>query len=128
MILYVFVRYGQILSLLMDITIYRYCPIFKKRFYKHFYKHSSSFRNREEEHSTTLSTYIWKLADENKNFTIKWSCIDRGKEFDPSTRKCLLCLKEKYHIIHHPTGSTLNTRSELFSTCRHRCDKLLSNI
>jgi hypothetical protein len=74
-----------------------------------------------------LSSYIWKLEDENKNYDIGWEVIDRGKEFNPTSRKCLLCIKEKFHIIHHPAGSTLNSRSELFSTCRHRCDKLLSN-
>ena len=72
---------------------------------------------------TVMPSYIYDV----RNFTMKWSTIDRGKEFNPSTRKCLLCLKEKFHIIFHPAGSTLNTRSELFSTCRHRCARLLSN-
>ena len=110
-----------------DDTINTYTGVTKNTFKKRYYKHASSFRNREEEHSTTLSTHIWKLLDENKNFTMKWRSIDRGKEFNPSTRKCLLCIKEKFHIIYHPAGSTLNMRSELFSTCRHRCAKLLSN-
>ena len=35
---------------------------------------------------------------------LKWRIIDRGEKFNPSTRKCNLCLKEKYHIIFQPSG------------------------
>ena len=31
-----------------------------------------------------------------------------------------LCLREKFCIIFKPEGASLNGRSELFSTCRHR--------
>ena len=61
-------------------------------------------------------------------FEIKWKIIDRGKRFNPSTRKCNLCLKEKYHIIFQPSSASLNKRSELFSTCRHRLQQLLENV
>ena len=63
-------------------------------FKKRYYGHSSSFRNREEEHNTTLSTHIWRLKDEGKRYEIKWKIIDRGKRFNPSTKKCNLCLKK----------------------------------
>ena len=109
-----------------DNTTNTYTGVTKRTFKKRYYGHTSSFRNRSGEHSTTLSAHIWKLSDLDKDYTIRWSTIDRGKEFNPTSRKCLLCLKEKFHIIHHPAGSSLNLRSELFSTCRHRCDKLLS--
>ena len=74
------------------------------------------------------STYKWKLKDENKNFNIRWKIIDRGKKFNQRTRKCNLCLKEKYNIIFKPSGATLNRRSELFSVCTHRWQKLLSKV
>ena len=96
---------------------------FKKRYDGHTY----TFRNRVDS-NTTLSTYIWQLKDENKNYRISWKIIDRGKTFNPSTRKCNLCLKEKYNIIFKPAGATLNKRSELFSVCTHRWQKLLSNV
>lgn len=111
-----------------DDTKSTYTGVTKNTFKRRYYGHTSSFRNRDDNQSTTLSSFIWQLKDENKNYDIGWEVIDRGKEFNPTSRKCLLCMKEKYHIIHHPTGSTLNLRSELFSTCRHRCDKLLSKI
>ena len=51
----------------------------------------------------------------------------RGKAFNPSTRSCQLCLKEKYHIMFTPGGASLNDRREIFSTYRHRTKLLLCN-
>ena len=34
---------------------------------------------------------------------------------------------EKFYILFRPEGATLNKRSELFSTCRHRLSQLLEN-
>ena len=94
---------------------------------KRWYKHRSDFRNREDEHATTLSTHIWKLKDRGENYDISWEIIDRATEFNPTNRKCRLCLKEKYHILFNPSGASLNHRSELYSTCRHRLRLLLAN-
>ena len=100
------------------------CNTFKDR----FYGHRHSFRYRDSKQSTTLSSHIWKLKDKNENFEVKWSIIDRASEFNPVTRKCRLCLKEKYYIIFQPEGASLNQRSELYSTCRHRTKQLLANL
>ena len=92
---------------------------FKKRYY-------AIFENDDHENPTTLSSHIWDLKNKNKNYNIKWSIIDRAKNFNPATKKCRLCLKEKYYIIFQPDGATLNQRSELFSSCRHRLSKTLA--
>ena len=97
-------------------------------FKRRFYSHRQSFEKRKLEHSTTLSSHIWNMKDKNENFDIKWSIVDRAKEFNPVTKKCRLCDKEKYYIIFQPEGAKLNERSELFSTCRHRKKQLLVNI
>ena len=96
---------------------------FKNRFYKHW----QSFNNRELEHSTTLSTHIWELKDRNEPYEVNWSIKGRANKFNPTTKKCRLCIKEKYHIIFQPEDASLNERSELFSTIRHRLRKLLAN-
>ena len=75
----------------------------------------------------TLSTHLEKLFDEKKDFEMSWKIVDQAQDFNPVNRKCWLCLKEKYYIIFQPEGATLNTRSELFSTCRHRLRLLLNN-
>ena len=95
---------------------------FKQRYNSHRY----SFNHRGG-NSTTLSTHLWKLFDEKKDFEMSWKIVDRAQDFNPVNRKCRLCLKEKYYIIFQPEGATLNTRSELFSTCRLRLRLLFNN-
>ena len=92
------------------------------------YRHRSSFKHRKLEHDTALSTHIWNLKDNNHGYQIQWSVVGRAPRFNPITKKCKLCIKEKYHIIFEPEGALLNKRSELFSTCRHRLRDLLLNI
>ena len=104
-----------------------YTGLTSTTFKKRFYKHNDSFNKRDLEHSTTLSTHIWKLKDQGINYDIKWSIIGHASPYNPTTGKCRLCIKEKFNIIFKPEGASLNKRSELFSTCRHRKQKLLIN-
>ena len=104
-----------------------YTGLTSNTFKKRFYKHRDTFKKRDHENPTTLSTHVWDLKDKNQNFELSWSIIDRANDFDPPTRKCRLCLKEKYYIIFQPDGATLNQRSELFATCRHRLRQTLAN-
>ena len=96
-------------------------------FKKRYYSHRNSFNNRNSENSTTLSSHIWNLQDKQEDFDINWRVIDRARVFNPINRRCGLCTKEKYYIIFQPEGATLNQRSELYSTCRHRLRELLAN-
>ena len=105
-----------------------YTGLTKNLFKTRFYKHRESFNTISSDNSTTLSSYIWQLKDRGEPFEINWSIIDKGSPFNPATRVCGLCNKEKYYIIFQPEGASLNLRSELFSTCRHRKQKLLCNL
>ena len=105
-----------------------YTGLTKNTFKTRFYKHRESFKTRSSENSTTLSSHIWKLKDRGDTFNINWSIVDKGTPFNPTTRICGLCNKEKYYIIFEPEGASLNQRSELFSTCRHRKQDLLCNL
>jgi hypothetical protein len=104
-----------------------YTGLTRNTFKQRFYGHRHSFKNRSSEHSTTLSSHIWDLKDKNEDYNVNWSVIGRAIDFNPITRKCRLCIKEKFHIIFQPEGAKLNERSELFSTCRHRKRQLLAN-
>ena len=104
-----------------------YTGLTRNTFKQRFYGHRHSFKNRSSEHSTTLSSHIWDLKDKNEDYNVNWSVIGRASDFNPITRKCRLCIKEKFHIIFQPEGAKLNERSELFSTCRHRKRQLLAN-
>ena len=98
------------------------CNTFKKR----HYKHNSDFNNREN-NGTTLSEHIWKLKDESKSYEISWEIIAKKQAFNPSNKQCKLCLTEKYFITFRSEGASLNKRSEMFATCRHRKKLLLEN-
>ena len=104
-----------------------YTGLTSNTFKKRYYNHRDSFKKQDSEHSTTLSSHIWDLKNKNEDFEIKWRIKDRAAAFNPISRKCNLCLKEKYFIIFQPEGASLNSRSELYSTCRHRLRQLLSN-
>ena len=105
-----------------------YTGVTKNTFKQRFYNHRDSFKSKSSDKSTTLSTFIWKLKDRGEGYNINWSIVDKGTPFNPTTRTCGLCNKEKYYIIFQPEGASLNLRSELFSTCRHRKQKLLCNL
>ena len=104
-----------------------YTGLTSNTFKKRYYNHRDSFKKQTSEHSTTLSSHIWDLKNKNEDFEIKWRIKDRAAAFNPISRKCNLCLKEKYFIIFQPEGASLNSRSELYSTCRHRLRQILAN-
>ena len=87
--------------------------------------HTTDFKYPENENSTTLSGHIHKLKKEGKAHHLKWSLLDRGPVYNPISKKCRLCLLEKFYIIFKTDTASLNRRSELFNTCRHREQKIL---
>ena len=92
-------------------------------FKKRWDKHQSDIRLKRKK--TTLSRYVLKLEEEGKQYSTKWEILDRAPTFNPVTKKCRLCLKEIYYIIFRPDSASLNSRNELFNTCRHRRTDLL---
>ena len=93
-----------------------------KNFKKRLYGHHAAERNIEKRSSTKLSGYLWSLKLNNPAipYTLHWKIIDRGRIFNPITRVCRLCLKEKWHIMHNPDASSLNSRSEIINSCPHK--------
>ena len=104
-----------------------YTGLTGNKFKERYSGHKTSFNHQKYMHKSTLSTHIWKLKNENTNFTTNWSLVDRATKFNPTTRKCRLCLKEKWYIMFKPQTATLNERSEFFTVCRHRLRGLLVN-
>ena len=89
---------------------------------------NNTFRKAKNKNSTSLSKYIWDLKDNDIKFSIKWRVIKRCKAYKSSSKRCNLCLHEKFLIICHPELGTLNSRNELISACRHRKKHLLANF
>ena len=96
-----------------------YAGLTKKGFKMRYRNHTASFRNIASRKSTELSKYVWSLKDNNINHVITWQIIARAKPYNSASKRCNLCLLEKF-IICEPHRCTLNKRNELVSGCRHR--------
>ncbi len=64
--------------------------------------HTSLFRNPNHKHATKLSKYIWQLKQSNIQYSIRWKILKKCKAYSNKTKRCNLCLHEKYIIIYHP--------------------------
>ena len=89
-------------------------------FKSRYNNHTKSFRHKKYINDSELAKHIWKLKDQDRSFTISWKIIDMGKPFNPATKICQLCTREKYYLIYRPELCTLNSYSELGSHCRHK--------
>ena len=87
--------------------------------------HKQNFKNESQRNCTELSKHIWKLKDQNIQYSITFKPLDRAPSYNPVTNTCRLCLKEKYYIMFNKDGASLNKRSEFFSSCRHKSKHLL---
>ena len=122
------VVYRATVKEIMSGSMETYTGVTGNTFKERWYGHRGDMRNEKKRLSSRLSSHIWDLKDERKDFEVKWSLIDRSTSFNPITRKCRICLKEKYQIMYNGNGSSLNKRQEIFNTCRHRTQKLLVNV
>ena len=97
----------------------KYVGITESAFKTRYNNHTNSFRNPKHKNGTALSKYIWKLKDSKISFAVSWKISKNCRGYSSHTKKCSLCLDEKY-IICHLKLSLLNSRNELVSTCRLR--------
>ena len=88
--------------------------------------HNSDFRHEKNANSTRLSNHIWELKNKQITPIMSWEIIDHARPYVNGSKKCNLCLTEKYHIITSDLN-LVNKRSELISKCRHVNKYLLKN-
>ena len=80
----------------------------------------SDLRHEKHRHNTALSKYIHSLKDTNTDYEITWKIHSQGFPYQPGARECDLCLQEKVTICLADPKTTLNSRNEMVSKCRHR--------
>ena len=102
------------------VTTETYVGLTGGQFKTRFNSHNYDIRNSDEKVGTALSTHINDLKKAGKSYEVKWRILDRGKTYVSSTKICRLCLLEKHHIMFNSECASLNKRSEVFSSCRHR--------
>ena len=96
-------------------------PSFKLR----WGNHKASLTHESQRTDTCLSSHIWDLKDEKIPYTLEFKQLTQAPGYNPITNQCRLCLSEKYFIMFKPEGATINSRSEFFSSCRHKKGLLL---
>ena len=69
-------------------------PPFKLR----YNSHNTTFRHATYEKATELSKYIWKLREEGVEGEISWAIIQKAIPYKCGTRRCDICLSEKFQI------------------------------
>ena len=100
--------------------IYIYIGLTANQFKARYRNHQMSFRHVGRRNETELSKHLWKLKDDNKEYTFTWKIVAKAKPYTNLTKRCNLCNTEKFFLITKPHMATLNRRNELISTCRHR--------
>ena len=91
-------------------------PAFKGR----WNDHRTSFRHERYKTKSKLSTFIWKIQEQRENYEIKWSVVKKSIPYRTGSKKCNLCLWEKYYILNCDKDEFLNKRDEILNKCRHR--------
>ena len=102
-----------------------YIGLTSTKFKARLANHLAAFKKAELANSCKLAQLIWQLKETNTEYNITWKLISRANIFSPTTGVCNLCTKEKYYILYRPDMASVNTRSELISSCRHKSSQLL---
>ena len=68
--------------------------------------------------------FLSNLGSKHYNYLMKMK-VDRGRKFSPVHEMCQLCITEAYYNNFHPEMAALNSKSEIFSSCRHKKPALL---
>ena len=90
--------------------------------------HQTSFGDKKYKNATELSKYIWDLKEKDTEYELKWKILDKASPYQNGSKRCSLCLMEKFYIINADNNTSLNKRSELVSKCRHENKFYLSNF
>lgn len=98
------------------------------KFKTRYSKHKQSFKKPEQKNETELSKHVWALKDKNIPYSISWRILGKAKAYLGSSKRCNLCILEKYFIICHRDKGTLNKKTEMVNTCRHRNKFLLQSV
>ena len=86
--------------------------------FKYWYNnHTNLFRNKDYENKTELSKHICHLKRNGTEFNLKWNIAMYATPYRCGTRRCDLCLTEKYTIAQANQNNLLNKRTEIISKC-----------
>ena len=89
-------------------------------FKKRYANHKKSFNLINSKNDTTLSVEYWTLKQKQQAPRLTWEIKGQYKAYNPTLKKCNLCLNEKLAIIDDPDKNLLNKgHTKDISQCRH---------
>ena len=83
-------------------TTAMYIGLTENDFKTRYINHTASFRHAKHRNSTELSKHMWTLKDNNIEHFISWCILSSHSPYSSSSKRCNLCLKEKFLIICQP--------------------------
>ena len=98
----------------------RYKGICETTFKKRHANHKKSFNLIKSKNDSTLSIEYWTLKLKLQTLRLTWEIKGQHKTYNPTLKKCNLCLNEKLAAIDDPDENLLNRMSEVISQCHHR--------
>ena len=85
-----------------------YLGIAEGNFKQQYYNHEKSFRNQKYANETSLSKYIWEMKDKhNISPNLMWCIVKSVPGYSNISKRCMLCLHEKYEILNYPDQEEL---------------------
>ena len=90
----------------------------------------TAFKKRHVNHKKSFNLIeYWTLKQKQEAPRLKWKIKGQYKAYNPTSKKCNLCLHEKLVIIDDPDKTLLNKkRSKVISQCRQRNKFKLLNL
>jgi hypothetical protein len=77
--------------------------------------HTSSFRHNKDSNKTELSKHIWKLKENNQDYTIGLSILKHAISYTGGSKRCNLFLEEKFCILKDINKDNLLNKEAKFS-------------
>ena len=62
-------------------------------------KVESDMGNPKMRHTMALSTYIWGLKDEEKEYKVSWKIFRKARVYSKKTNRCNLCIADEVVIM-----------------------------
>ena len=93
----------------------RYKGICETTFKKRYANHKKSFNLINSKNDITLSVEYWTLKQKQQAPRLTWEIKGQYKAYNPTLKKCNLCLNEKLAIKDDPDKNLLNKRLEVTS-------------
>ena len=72
---------------------------FNKTCKDRLYKHKNSFIYETKKNSTEFLNYIWDIKKDKQEISFKLYIKENAKAYFPATKRCMLSLREKFHIL-----------------------------